>query len=247
MVIYAHYKKVISKVLPTASLLLIGFLLSCHNNETEPVNPYSYFPVALSQYSIYDIAEVTYSAGQKDSIMLSWQEKDEIISVSTSSSGISTYTISTSTKNKTTGNWQKVKQYILEMYPDKIIQNLNNESIIPIVFPIDKNLKWDGYMYLNLNSTDNRYGHKFYYDNVEGSFNNGLKDFKKTLKVVERIDTSGLIKYNFASKHYAQDVGLILDQQADFEYLQVNGELSGYKVISSGKRRIKRLVESSKN
>ena len=116
-----------------------------------------------------------------------------------------------------------------------------------MVFPIDKNTIWDGYMYLNLNNTDNRNGYNFKYENVGEFFDTGIKSFDKTLKVVERVDTSGLTKYNFASKHYANNVGLILAQQADFDYLQVNGELSGYKVISSGKKRVKRLIEYSKN
>ena len=247
MVIYTHYKESVFKVVFISTLLLIDTLQSCRPKETEPISPYSYFPTVVGQYSIYEITEVVYAAGKKDSVMSIWQEKDEISSVLRNSAGIPTYIISTSTKNKSSGNWQKIKQYTLEMYPDKIIKNLDNESIVPMVFPIDKTLKWDGYMYLNLNSKDNRYGHTFYYDNVEGPFNNGFKNFENTLKVVERIDTSGLTKYNFASKHYAYGVGLILDQQADFEYSQVNGELSGYKVISSGIRRIKKLIESSKN
>lgn len=116
-----------------------------------------------------------------------------------------------------------------------------------MIFPIGKSLEWNGYIYLNLRTTDNRYGNYFNYENVGEPFDTGKIKFEKTLKVVERADTSGLTKYNFASKHYANGVGLILEQQADFDYLQANGELSGYKVISSGKRRTKKLIEYSKN
>ncbi|GLU55845.1 hypothetical protein [Dyadobacter frigoris] len=248
MTIYSHWLKTINtKILPIVLLLIINTLQSCHNDKTEPINPYNYYPLKIGQFSIYEITEVVYSAGQKDPVISNWQEKDEINSVSTNSVGIPIYLISTSRRNNSNSYWQKVKQYNLDQYPDKIIQNIDNESIVPMIFPIDKSLNWNGYMYLNLNTTDNRYGYNFKYENVGESFDTGLSNFEKTLKVVERVDTSGLTKYNFASKHYANGVGLILDQQADFDYLQINGELSGYKVISSGKRRIKRLVEYSKN
>ncbi|MCF0058371.1 hypothetical protein [Dyadobacter sp. CY356] len=235
------------KIIMAAMLLMITFLLSCQHDGAEPADQYKYYPLEVGQFSIYEITEVVYSAGLKDPVTNKWQEKDEINSVSINSAGISTYLISTYRRNTSSDYWQKIKQYTSELYPDKIVQNIDNEAVVPMIFPIDKNTTWDGFMYLNLNNTDNRYGYDFTYENVGEPFNTGVNSFNKTIKVVERVDTSGLTKYNFASKHYANNVGLILDQQADLEYLQVNGELSGYKVISSGKKRIKRLIEYSNN
>ncbi|WP_159474521.1 hypothetical protein [Dyadobacter sp. 3J3] len=248
MNVCTHYSKtIISKILGVALLLIIGILQSCNNDETEPTNSYDYYPLEVGQISIYEIKETVYSAGQKDPAINSWQEKEEINSVITNSRGIPTYLISTSRRDNSSSYWQKIKQQTVEQYPDKIVQNIDNELIVPMIFPIDKSLEWNGYIYLNLNTTDNRYGNNFNYENLGEPFNTGLTTFEKTLKVVERVDTSGLTKYNFASKHYANGVGLIIEQQADFDYLQINGELSGYKVISSGKRRTKRLIEYSQN
>lgn len=235
-----------SKFITIALLLIIGILESCQKNETEPINPYAYYPVEVGRISIFEITETVYSSGLKHPAINSWQEKEEINSVIANYSGIPTYLISTSRRDNSSSYWQKIKQHTVEQYPDKIVQNIDNEAIVPMIFPIDKSIKWDGYMYLNVNTTDNRYGYNFNYENVGESFDTGLTNFEKTLKVTERVDTLGLTKYNFASKHYASGVGLILEQQADFDYLQINGELAGYKVISSGKRRIKRLIEYSK-
>lgn len=67
MKVYTHYFKIInSKNFTIVLLLTIGFLQSCNNEETEPINFYHYYPTELGLVSIYEIEETVYSAGRKD-------------------------------------------------------------------------------------------------------------------------------------------------------------------------------------
>lgn len=211
------------------------------------VSPYDYYPLSIGQFSIYQVNEVIYSSGQKDSVVNSFQEKDEVISLTTDQSGIDTYTISRSSRASESGFWQKNREYRVQRVPDKIVVDLNNEINVPLVFPISRDLQWNAFMYFNLNDKDYRYGYKSKYQEIGVPFAYGNQEFKNTVKVEERLDTTGLIKYNLAVKYYAEGVGLISENEADFEFLQNNGELEGYKIIASGKRRNKVIISYGKN
>ena len=242
-----YLKRYYQRFLQIIFCFAIATLYSCDNTSTPPANPYDYYPLSIGQYAIYQVNEVIYSSGQNDSIVNSFQEKDEVISLTTDVMGNETYTIWRSSRINESGYWQKNKEYKVQRVPDKIIVDLNNETIVPMIFPIDLSLQWNAYLYFNLNDKDYRYGYKSKYQKIGEPLTIKDKNFKNTVKVEERLDTTGLIKYNLAVKYYAEGVGLISEKEADFEYLQNNGELEGYKVIASGKRKDRVIMDYGHN
>lgn len=243
-----HFKKKISKYFPTRSLLiplLATLLVSCQNEYKETIEPTSYYPLSIGQFSVFDVTEIVYSNGQ-DSVTNSWQEKDELSKIISDSGETATYLISRSKRKNSADYWQKVKEYTVQKTPDKIVENIDNESIMQLVFPIDLNIRWDAYSYMNLSDNDYRYGYKFTYQNTQEPYVVSKKTFDKTLKVVERMDTSQT-QYKVAGKIYAENVGLIKSEQADFQYLQKDGDLVGYKIIGSGRRVTKKIIDYGKN
>ena len=71
---YSHSKLIL--------LLTICFLFtifqSCEKSETQPTDAYSYYPLELGTYQIYQVTETTYSASQTQPLITSYQEKDEV-------------------------------------------------------------------------------------------------------------------------------------------------------------------------
>ncbi len=224
-------------------LLVLAVTTSCSSPETDPVDPYSFFPLEMGMYRIYSVNEEVYSAGQKEPVKKSWKEKDEVIRRESGANGNSNFILSRSIWDTQGQYWRKIKEYAVSSFPDKIIVNLDNEIFTPLIFPYSANIKWDGYEYFNISDLDPRYGHQHHYEEINKPLQFDSLKFARTIKVSERSDTTGVTQYRLGFKFYASGVGLVADEQTDFEYLQVNGEIMGYRVIASGTRRVKRIVE----
>lgn len=211
--------------------------LSCNNDSAEPVNTYDYFPLVIGNYAIYDVSETTYSSGQTTPVVKSYQEKDEISRVTVNSDGSSTYIVSRSSRNTSSEYWQKTKEYSIEQYPDKLIFNIDNLSKVPLVFPIDSKVTWNGNMYNTLDAED------YQYQDINQPYELGSLQFDKTLTLVERSDTTSVIDYDLGLKRFALGIGLIYDEQTSYEFCQATAECIGQGIIDSGSRKVRKLIE----
>lgn len=227
-------------------LLSVAVISGCNSPEKIPANPYDYFPLELGQYQIYQVSEEVYSSGQKNPIKKKWYEKDEITRLSEDSEGNNSFIVSRSVRYDTTANWQKIKEYSVHSYPEKILVNLDNEILMPLVFPYNPDVEWDCYQHFNINRNDPRAGYLFHYEDMDQAVKLDSQDFAKTLKVSERTDTTGQTFFSLGYKKYALGIGLIHDEQTDFVYLQENGNLIGYKTIDSGTSRIRKIIDYKK-
>ena len=225
-----------------ALITLIG-IQSCSTTDTDPIAPYDYYPVQLGQYKIYQVDEDVYSSGSRVPVKKSWQERDELTNISDDGSGNKVYIFSRSTRNTAAQSWQKIKEFSVRHFSDRVIVNLDNEVFLPLVFPYDNKINWDGYQYFNMDDQDPRYGADHHYENINQPLDINNQNFDKTIKVSERSDTTGQAQFRLGFKIYANGVGLIADEQTDFDYLQENGEFIGYRTIGSGTKRIKKIIE----
>jgi hypothetical protein len=220
---------------------IVLLVVACESPEKRPDNS-SYFPIEVGSYRIYAVEEQVHSTGTKNVKSDSWFEKEEIIRVRSKPDGISECVISYSVRVKSTDYWKKTKEYLVDIYPDKVVQNKDNEMTTSLVFPYSRDVKWNGYEYLFLNDEDPRYSYLFQYEDLNKSLQIDSLHFPITLKVIERTDTSGAVLYRLGYKLYAAGVGLVMDVQTDYDYLQTNGELIDYRVIDKGVRRIRKII-----
>ena len=240
MKINTYYKKrsVISLYRFLSVFIIITLFQSCNDDSTDPVNSYDYFPLAIGHYMIYDVEETTYSSGQQKPVLRNYQEKDEISRATVNANGGSTYIVSRSTRNTTSDYWQKVKEYSIEQFPDKLIFNIDNQSTLPLVFPVDSKITWNGNMYNTLDAQD------YHYEDINQPYQiSSTLSFDKTLTLVERRDTTSVIDYDLGLKRFAVGVGLIYDEQTSYEYCQSSAECIGKQIIDSGSRKTRRIIE----
>jgi len=222
------------------------FFVACDNPDERPDNA-PYFQEEIGSYRIYEVNEDIYSTGEKNARSTKWFEKEEVMRAEKNSNGVSECLISYSTRTKTTDYWQKTKEYKVSIYPDKVVQNRDNEIITSLIFPYSPTVEWNGYQFFTLNDKDPRYGYLFHYEDINKSLQIDSLHFPTTLKVTERTDTTGPVLYRLGYKIYAPGVGLVMDMQADYDYLQVNGELVDYRVIDKGVRRIRKIIGNGRN
>jgi hypothetical protein len=218
-------------------LVIIALFQACNDDSTDPVNSYDYFPLTIGHYMIYDVDETTYSSGQQKPVIRNYQEKDEISRVTVNTNGSSTYIVSRSTRNTASDYWQKVKEYSIEQFPDKLIFNIDNQSTVPLVFPIDFKITWNGNMYNTLDAEE------YHYEAINQPYQVSTLSFDKTLTLVERRDTTSVIDYDLGLKRFAVGVGLIYDEQTSYEYCQSSAECIGQQIIDSGSRKTRKIVE----
>ena len=216
-------------------LAILVLIESCNNNSTEPLNVYDYFPLELGRYQIYDVKEEVYSAGSKNPVIRSYQEKDQIERMSTDGQGISTYIFSRSTRNVSTDYWLKVKEFSVTEYPDKILTNIDNQTFFSFVFPINGSVTWNGNSYNNLDAED------YQYQNINKPETVGTLTFDKTITVLERKDSSVVDNY-VGIKKYGLGIGLISDEQIAYQYCQAE-ECITLGIIESGTRKTRKIVD----
>ncbi|WAC11828.1 hypothetical protein [Dyadobacter pollutisoli] len=214
-------------------MTVIGF--SCKDSDTDPVDVYEYYPLTVGNYTVYEVKEEIYSSGQAGPVKKTWQEKDEIEKVVSNAEGISTYTFSRSTRNTPADYWQKVKEFTVQKYPDKLLTNIDNQTFFSMAFPVDSRLKWNGNTYNNLEAED------YHYENVNQPVMIGTQSFDRSLTVVERKDTSIINRY-IGIKQYGLGVGLISDDQTSFELCQ-NEDCIGSGKIESGAHKSRKILE----
>lgn len=162
------------------------------------------------------------------------------------SAGNEIYITSVSSRKNPSEYWTKNKEYSISAFPDKIILNLDNQLLTPLVFPYDLRVKWNGYQYFNLDDQDPKFGSLHHYEKINEPLTMGSLVFDNTLKVSERNDTTNQAQYNLGFKYYASGIGLVADEQTHFEYLQQNGEFVGDRTIGSGTKKIRKILEYGK-
>lgn len=209
---------------------------SCKNSSTEPTDSYSYLPLSIGRYQIYDVKEEVYSSGQTKPVVKAWQERDEVIRETNNANGIPTFIVARYSRNTSADGWQKVKEFSIERFPDKLILNLDNQLTVPFIFPVSSNLKWNGNMYNTLDSKEYRY------ENIDKPYQSGNLSFEKGLTVVEQSDTTSVITYSLGVKRYGLNAGLIYDEQTSFEYCQSTPECIGQGIIDSGSKKVRTII-----
>lgn len=227
-------------ILPILALFL--FLQACKSTSPDPITPYDYFPLEIGRYRIFEVTEDVYSAGTAKPVHKTWQEKDEIIGMNEDANGTKVFLFSRSIRDTSKDSWKKIKEYTAQKYIEKVIVNLDNEVLMPLIFPYSPQARWDGYKYFTLPKDDVREYSKHTYEDINQPLDvNGLY-FDKTLKVSER-NEDDLTKLRLGYKHYAVGVGLITDEQTDYLYSQEGDWLDKPKEIASGVSRIKKIIE----
>ncbi|MCF2491177.1 hypothetical protein [Dyadobacter sp. CY347] len=203
-------------------------LICCKKSDGPSTNGYEYLPLEVGRFTTYDVSQATYSAGKTVPVVSNWQEKDEVISSSEGSDGSLIFVVARSSRKAESEYWQKVKEYTITRSPDKVLTSIDNVSVFSLAFPVANRIEWNG------NSYNNREKQTFRYEDVDKPFD--LKDqrFGNTLNVVERKDSSVINKY-IGQKRYAQQVGLIFEEQIALEYCQTPDCLENDKqIIESG-------------
>ncbi|SDH13304.1 hypothetical protein SAMN04487996_12943 [Dyadobacter soli] len=220
---------------------VLSLFASCDSTDVATINPDRYGVLKEGNYIIYDVREENYSAGKDTPDVSSWQEKDQVISLTKENANSTIALIARFKRSNDADYWTKVKEFTIVRSPDKLLTTIDNESFMSLVFPLNPNMKWNGNQYNNRDAEDYRY------DAIDQPFSLAQQNFQNTLTVIERQDSSIINKYTGVKK-YALDIGLIYDDQVSFEYCQTQECLnSDIRQVESGYHRIRTVKQFGSN
>lgn len=220
---------------------ILSLFASCDKSDADWIDPNRYGALEEGSYIIYDVREESYSAGKNEPDISSWQEKDQIVSLSKESENSTVALVARFKRSNDADYWAKVKEFRIVRSPDKLLTTIDNESFVSLVFPVDPRTSWNGNQYNNRDAEDYRY------EDINSSVTIAQQSFGNTLTVIERQDSSIINKYS-GIKKYALDIGLVYDAQVSFEYCQTPECLnSDIRQVESGYHRTRTVKQFGSN
>jgi hypothetical protein len=181
---------------------------------------YTYFPVNISHYIIYDADSIVYNDFTGTVDTFSFEVKHYFESEFIDNSGRTCQRIEIYKRNNDTLPWQikHVWHSIRTEYTAEVVEE--NIRYIKLSFPVKKFKKWNGNAY-------NTEGEQIYkYISVDEPYANKYLYFDSTLTVLQK-DDSTLINTDYAAEIYARNIGLVYKK-----YLHLEKKITG--IIKKG-------------
>jgi hypothetical protein len=227
-------------------LIILFFVvaLSCKKDNSLPEKldlGYDYFPVKIGQSLIYDVDSIAYLQPSGDTIIKKFRIKESIESIYKDNQNRDTYKLVRYKKNYQVGvsyeqmNWilQDVWSVNLTSKTAEVYEE--NQRFIKLVFPVEKNISWNG------NAQNNIGEWKYIYTEVHQALAlNGLQ-YDSTLTVTQKKESTAIYYKNY-TEQFAKGVGMIYKEVSDYKFKVVNGILFPGK-ISEGVIYKMKLVE----
>lgn len=192
-------------------LLIILFLsvvtVSCKktSNTVVPVD-YSYFPIKLKSWIIYDIEyRIIDKESGIDSTHL-YQLKEIVDTTFEDNSGRTNYRIERYTRKDSTQAWI-IAAVWSECISDNAAQKVEeNIRYVKLRFPVDKNKTWNGNIFNTMNAKDYKINSLDIAESINGV------SFNSVLTVIQENRQNIIEKYYFIEK-YAKNIGLVQKQE----------------------------------
>lgn len=205
-----------TKIKILLSLLTIVFIFSCKRKVDDSVireYKFEYFPLAVSNWIIYDVDSITYNDIDTPAIVTisSYQIREEITSTFLENENRVAYYIERQRKNNGDSVWNPFDAgyaYLTSNTAERVEDNLR---FIKLMLPPIKDREWKGNVYIGATAELAWYADWNYtYSEIYNSRTyNGL-NFDSTLYIIQVNDTiDDFTKMKYSSEIYAKNVGMV--------------------------------------
>lgn len=180
---------------------LLGFLSSCSEQDESPDIGLNYAPYVLEQSRTYAVDSLVYDEFQDAVDTHVVYRKEEVARLFDSTATDHHYWIDVSYRTDSTP-WNFHHSYRLEKTESRLVETLNNNSFVRLIFPVQDRVYWDVNM-LNGMTTE-----RYRYLDQE-KFRASMKDsFPETIFVRQAYDTT-IIDKDIRWELYANNIGLV--------------------------------------
>jgi len=216
-------------------LLSATFLVcSCAESviEVEFSDDQSFFPLAVGQYRIFEVEEITFNlqGGDTSEFLL----RETLIDSFPNAENGFTYLLQ---REKMIDNqWVIDSVWTTRRNEQRAVVTENNQSFVKLLFPVSDNLTWDG------NILNGRI-EETYEMLVVGNTTIGNNSFSNVIKVVHSDVPQNIVNQDERFELYADGIGLILKDYITLGFCTSNCEDIGVGAIESGRILNQVLVE----
>ncbi len=220
------------------ALYLTGVLVlwSCDSNTIDPdFNSlgYSYYPLNVGQFSIFDVREINYNLFGSDTLL--YQLKETISGTFQDDAGNTSYVLVREIKPEGEATFTTDSIWSTYLTEYHAVLNKSGNLVIPIVFPVANGIMWDANG-LSAKSTD-----MFEINDVNVNYTIGDITFANSVKVVQEDKPDSLISFDYRIEVFAQDVGLIEKVDSRLKFCTDN-DCFGNKIIEEGRQYHQKLM-----
>ncbi|MDX1904674.1 MAG: hypothetical protein SFU27_10990, partial [Thermonemataceae bacterium] len=191
---------------------------------------YSYFPLEIGNYIIYQVQEKDYVARDTTSnnfILTEFQLKEVVIDTFTNLSGQKEFVLERYVRTDENAAWQIDSVWAAVRTGSQAIKYENNTPYVKLLFPTANDLNWNGNAY-------NNYGEKTYrITDYRKNLQLGELFFPNSLKVLMGNDSS-LVSQIKREEIYVLGVGMAMMERINVRFRADENNL-GKGLIESGK------------
>lgn len=213
-------------VLKVVAIACILALVSCNKNNTEIAtidNGYSYFPIDSTRQYLYAVDSIAYNKNLKRIDTFHYQLKTVLSNSFFDNLGFKTWRMSRFAKYSDTLDYVEIQNHFIQFYGDKYLYNENNSVLLKAVFPLKKELVWNGNLFNNLGRINSTI------DFMNETFVTSDTTFQNTVKITEW-ENKDFIFDNYRFSVYQDKVGLVYFRNRYVETQSEKNEVSGFDI-----------------
>lgn len=197
------------KVLGFACLLAI---ISCSKNNSEIAvidYGYSYFPIDSTKQYLYVVDSISYSNSTTVDTF-HFQLKAQFTNSFIDLNGTKIWRLQRFAKYKNQDSFKEIENHFIQFNNKQMIYTANNLNFLKAVFPLNKNMIWNG----NLYNTESRVNTKI--DLLNETFSNADTAFSNALKISEKFSKDFIFSIEQWSV-YQNNKGLVYYKSKNIE------------------------------
>jgi len=212
-------------------LLFFSFLLiSCEETKENPLFDFQkdFQPLAIGNLWVYQVLETEYF-GENDSEDRSYFVRDFIRSSYVNEVQELVYILERSNSVDKI-NWTKQKDYTLLIRNNSLVRTIDNQAVVPLVFPLEIGKTWNGYIY-----------------QADGDDSFEIESYDNNQVKVNQEESDDLVTYrDIRFEIFQREIGLTEKYEEVVTYCSRNDCL-GDQLIDGGYKRSFTLVDYVKN
>lgn len=218
-------------------MILLATVGGCQHSTTDPVpDDAAYFPLQTGDYWIYQVTQQNYTIANP--VVESTYQLQEKVASSYNQNGKLIFLVEESIKKSEQTGWQLNAIHTVYKNLAEVVSQEHNVPVVKMVFPISATTSWNANTY---NANPDTLLH--YQDNGR-AFAVGKLNFNQTVSVIGANDST-LVNQEKYRQVYAQNVGLIYQENVSLAYCQSSASCIGKAIIESGNRRKLELISSN--
>ena len=188
-------------------ILILFAAFSCKKKDDNVIEPidYSYFPIQVGHYVVYEADSVVIDEFSGDTIKSHFELKDVVESIIKDNEGRDTQRRERYRRENDTLPWQLIKVYTTNLNTNTAETFIDNIRTVSLSFPVKLGASWNGNNYTDKES-DN-----FSYTGTDETVNLLGNNYASTATITQK-DEKNLIKREYAVEKYSKNVGLVYKQ-----------------------------------